>query len=800
MLMKIKVRHMYPVLSVAILLIVAAGLGAQQPRLLVNTSHTGQVDALAYSETHQIIVSAGSNGSIRIWDSQNRDPLRSMQVSHFPVESIAIHPVQTRLAVLTRTSGGFRLSVWDWSEFTEVYARDLGSRPLSFGFSPQGTWLVYTRTDFPSVVTLNTSNWEAEEIVGSQTGIAGYFTIGASEANIMTYAPSNGRIVYTSLSDGRTLQTATSVSGLQRLRVLQNRRFSVAQRGNQLIVIDIVTGSLVTSRDHSEIRDISVDQRTGDILVLSGTMGSRRITRYHFSGNTLSLGEEIHGDDIRDSASAISIGGQILTGGPDGRLATLDDGAMAMFAENVLRPIRSVQLATNRMLVSADAFGTNVFSDFFRGSRVIRSAERVSEYQTSHSGGTNGVQDGSISVTEPDGSVAQIAGPFGRHGDRIFERAVTLQEARPELSLLRTSRFDDPVPPRPVSSIGVARSIEVTELLDEPWAGSPERNGSLVPLLDGDFLLWGSSEGLLQRLNVDGTLEPVPSPRDNDDQVSVNQVTTTDRGITVLYSDGVIEERHPVSLQVMQSRRVQNAWTAVFARENLLLVGRNAAGTTTSPLVRVDPRTGESVPISSRLFLAFRAVADPRRGAVYVLGLERYQGATVTSVERLSGVNLGTSETVVRLPVEDIEADLAVDPLTGAVYVAAGFDGIAVWDGGDVRFLPMTVHLPRRITIGQQKILSVNANGTVSIWDQVTEQLLADVYLFDDRRWLALGADGGFFAADGVEVEDLLRFADPESRESIADARISLPLTAPRYGAEIQSEFESVLRTLGPRN
>ncbi|MFW6252985.1 MAG: hypothetical protein ACOC4F_03545, partial [bacterium] len=641
--------------------------------------------------------------------------------------------------------------------------------------------------------------WTEDRIVGTRTGIAGYFTIGSSEANIMTYAPSNGRIVYTSLSNGRTLQTSTAISGLQNLRVLRNPRFAIAHRDAELIVIDIVDGSRVTSREHSRIHDITVDPESGDILVLSGSSGDRLITRYVFSGDVLVVAEEIEGPDIEDTTAVLSVDGAVLTGGPNGRLAVIEERETDVFARNILRPIRSVQLATNRMLVSADSFGTDVYSDFFRGSRVIRSNERMSEPSEAQGIGENAIQGEDLTVTEPDGTESPVRGLFGRRGDRVFERAVHLRETRPELSLLRTSRFDDPRPPQPVSDLGVEQRIEVTELVNEPWDQAPQRNGSLIPLLDGDFLLWGSSESPLVRLTAGGTLEPVPDARD-EDSVTVRHATATDRSITILYSDGLVEERHPVSLDVMQSRRVSDSWTAVFASEDLLLVGRNAAGSSSSPLLRVDPLTGESVPLSSNLFLAFRAVADPRRGAVYVLGLEQFQGSTVTTLERLTGANLNQSETVFRLPVEDVDADLAVDPVTGAVYVAAGFDGIAVWDGGDVRFLPTTIHLPRRVTVGQQKVMSVNANGTVSIWDQVTEQLLADVYLFDDSRWLALGSDGGFFAAEGVEVDDLLRFADPESRRSIADARIELPLTALRYGGSAQSEFESVLRTLGPRD
>ncbi len=118
-----------------------------------------------------------------------------------------------------------------------------------------------------------------------------------------------------------------------------------------------------------------------------------------------------------------------------------------------------------------------------------------------------------------------------------------------------------------------------------------------------------------------------------------------------------------------------------------------------------------------------------------------------------------------------------------------------MWDG-ETRTLPQTDHLARRLTVGRGKIIAVNGNGTVSIWSQASESHLGDLYLFDDERWLAIGADGRYFSDSGMMVADLLRA--PNDDEAVDRLRVELPVTfiatAPPPGVQV----EDVLRALGP--
>ncbi|MFW5995584.1 MAG: hypothetical protein ACOCRN_05675, partial [Spirochaetia bacterium] len=213
-------------------------------------------------------------------------------------------------------------------------------------------------------------------------------------------------------------------------------------------------------------------------------------------------------------------------------------------------------------------------------------------------------------------------------------------------------------------------------------------------------------------------------------------------------------------------------------------------------LIRTDPDTGETVNLDTEAFYIFRMAVDRRRGALYVLGLARREDGIVTTLERITGERLRDSEVLFEVPAEDLEADVTVDDRTGTVYVGAGLDGVIVWDG-EQRTLPQTDHLARRLTVARGKVISVNGNGTVSIWSQATEKHLGDIYLFDDGRWLALGATGGFFTAEDLDVDDLLRAPDADTE--ISDFRVELPVTFAATTVERGVHVEEVFRALGPK-
>ncbi len=759
----------------------------QSPGLIVNTSHNGEVEHLRYIKEQEVMVTAATDGSVRIWDPTDRELLRSLQVSHLPIRALAAHPTRPEVAVLVRTTEGYRLSVWDYESRDELFFEELSSEPLHLNYSPQGTWLVYSRTAAESIVTLNSETGERERRIGSGTGIVGYFTIGSSEANIMTYAPANGRIRYTRLDDGEELQTASARSSLENMQVLSNRRYAAARRDNYLVIVDILEGREVAESERRQIRDIVVDPETGRIAVLHGRSGERGVEIYRFANNRLSRLETFEESPTGDITGIAFLDGTVFTGGPNGRLALLHDDELDVFATNVLRPVRSVAFGERSILLTADRYTSSIRSDFFGAGTLDE--EVTQRRHSTESIDTDGTTRPDVRVTDPIGRNVRLSGRFSLRGP-TFSTRTALRRVSPEVSLSRTDAFGRDRLPAGVGSLD-QQELTISFLESIAWNDPPEYAPNLLSTLDNRILTWGSADSEIGWAGIDGFEQPIPRSTEE----AVRSVVSHTAAVTLTYEDGLIEKRHPITFELLREHTASNVETASFIRDDMLLIGRNAAGISGSALIRVDPATGETVNLSTEAFYIFRMTVDRDRGAVYTLGLARTSDGMVTTLERMTGEGLRETEQLLRVPAEDLDADVAVDDRTGTVYVAAGLEGVLVWDG-EIRTLPQTDHLARRLIVGRGKILSVNGNGTVSIWSQASESHLGDLYLFDDERWLAIGADGRYFSDVGMNVADLLRV--PNDEEDVDRLRVELPLTfiatAPTPGVQV----DDVLRALGP--
>lgn len=775
--------------AVAVLALPATTAFAETaPELVVDTSHNGTVDQLEFIEERGLLFSGGTDGAIRVWDTETRELTRSVQVSQLPIRKLTVHPERPEIAVLVRTTQGYRLSVWDYDAREELFFEELPSEPLHLDYSPQGTWLIYTRTASDSIVTLDAETGDQEELVGTRTGIVGYFTIGSSEANIMSYAPANGRIQYTRLEDGEVLQSNGTIAGMENLQVLQNRRYAAARDDDDLVVVDIVDGTEIARTTRERIRDIVLDNESGRIGVLYGTSGNRGIEIYEFRNDRLVSREEYSGEDTRDVSSIEFIGGSVYTGGPEGRLTILTDDEPDLFAENLLNPIRSVAFGERSLLVTANSYTSTIQSDFF-GSESMDS-ESSNRATSSHPLSPPDRTRTTIEITDPEGRAVDFTERFSRRSASLSTRRA-LRRVSPELELSRSDSFGRERLPEGVDALDT-QDITIGFLDNRPWSDPPEDAANLLSTLDNRILLWDTPDLPLSWSTVEGPGDPIPGSPEK----PVKTIVEHDAGVSILYDDGMVEQRHPITFELLKEYEVGNVETAAFVRDDTLVAGRNASGRSGSALIRINPDTGETVNLDTGAFYVFRMAVDRRRGAMYVLGLTRSDDGIVTTLERFTGEGLRESEVLTEVPAEDLEADVTVDDRTGTVYVGAGLSGVIVWDG-DQRTLPQTDHLARRLTVSRGKIVSVNGNGTVSIWSQATEQHLGDVYLFKDGRWLALGAAGGFFTAEDLEVGDLLRA--PDTDEQISSFRAELPVTFAATTVERGVHVEEVFRSLGPQ-
>ena len=85
------------VLILVVLLGFTATLFAEQPVFL---GHFGRINDLVYDAQRGLLFSAGDDGTVRIWNPEQRRLLGVVRVSHKPVRQIAVHPTEPHVAVL----------------------------------------------------------------------------------------------------------------------------------------------------------------------------------------------------------------------------------------------------------------------------------------------------------------------------------------------------------------------------------------------------------------------------------------------------------------------------------------------------------------------------------------------------------------------------------------------------------------------------------------------------------------------------------------------------------------------------
>jgi WD40 repeat protein len=219
--------------------------GAQSA--LVNTSHSGPVNDLAYDAARDLLFSAGQDGTVRVWGVDGR--LRaSLRVSHRPLQRLALHPSLPQLAVLVgEVLKTDVLAVWDWELGRELFSRASDRQLLHLAYSPQGDFLAYSRADFRSLAAVDASSGADRGLLGTGFGIVSFFVISRNGNTIMGYQPS-GWITYWDLRENRGLRQLRTLADLSLIRITASNRFLLAAAGDRLVAVDLLNGALAAGQ------------------------------------------------------------------------------------------------------------------------------------------------------------------------------------------------------------------------------------------------------------------------------------------------------------------------------------------------------------------------------------------------------------------------------------------------------------------------------------------------------------------------------------------------------------------------
>lgn len=298
------------------------GAVAEQDRLYPAIGHWGEVQLVEHSPGLARLVTAGEDGSIRVWSTGVPRLLRAHTISPHPLSHLTLHPSRPHAAVIER-SGSSRpvLSVWDWDTGTRVFRSELPSAPLSIAYSPNGTFLVYTTESIDSVVKVSPENGSVIEHGVTRTGIVSYFTVSGSETTLMAYTPGNGRFTYYNITDGRVLQSVQSEPQLEKLAILPNRRLAVGVQGSDVVVVDILRGGIIDRVEIRNVRSLSVNDVNSDIGVLHSHNGRYYYRTWYIDRNRLGEREQLMRELNRPPIGLRFFDGKSLVASQDGTLS-----------------------------------------------------------------------------------------------------------------------------------------------------------------------------------------------------------------------------------------------------------------------------------------------------------------------------------------------------------------------------------------------------------------------------------------------------------------------------------------------
>ena len=189
---------------------------------------------------------AGSEGAVAGFSSIMEG---IWQVSDLPIKMIAVHPAGNLVAVYESDSfSAHRVSLWNWAEKRRVYAKRFQDSINDISWSASGTYLMVANTSFNGITFLQGEAGETVMPFNSPPGIVNLSVTGKSERSVVNYAPA-GRIVYTSLESGETIEECLTEPNLFATSLCNNNRTIIGFTESSSVAVNALDGSVLSAFD-----------------------------------------------------------------------------------------------------------------------------------------------------------------------------------------------------------------------------------------------------------------------------------------------------------------------------------------------------------------------------------------------------------------------------------------------------------------------------------------------------------------------------------------------------------------------
>ena len=715
--------------AAALLALVTAAAGAEHRQtvgasgsippggLWFDTGHRGAVTHLAPWRGGDLLISAGADGTLRVWDPGDGALRRSLALAGGVPSALVAHPRLPRAYLALGGADGERVAAWDWERDRALFSVPQDDRTLFLGLSRTARSLLVGRAAFDGLWLLDPATGDRQAGLERGTGIVTFAVSSRDEQTVLTYQPS-GSLTYRSRATGQIRQSLRVPADLTDLGLSADRRYLIGRAGEWLVSVDAVDGAAIDRRRIDGLRLMALWGAAGRVLAIAEdehgpALHVLPVTAGRFEDAVLTR-------RVAGAPAALSYGREaVYVGLADGTILALDlrasDPAFAVLARDERLAIIDVAVTGRTIALGTEAGVVTVTGDFVLGAPLwLAAGERT------------------------DIEAHVFPRPFGPDADR-----------RARVTALDTDRVL-------VWSAAEEPGIAVLHLQEDRL--DPPRRALAAPLANLDVA--GGTIAAVDRSGEAAQLTvragAFADPPDTQSGAPDAQSAAPDTGSAA--PDSAVFEP-------LFTARIPGAADVVAGERNgapVLIAAVSGFGASGASIVTVAAATGETVAMPDQRSFVYDLEYDARSAALYSLGV--HEGAVSrTTLTRHAGPGLEQRRTLFVVGGEDLRGSVAIEAAGGPIFFSLAGQ-VRTWDGRRVRALQATGRAARRVTVHRGRVYAANADGTLSVWSADTLAHHLDLRVWRDFEWLVTSPDRYWTSAGGARyVRDDPLGATPRS-------------------------------------
>jgi WD40 repeat protein len=202
--------------------------------------HRGSVSALF--QKGDIIVSAGEDGFLGIWNIHNAEAVDRFQVTQRRIIAMAGRPGKDEACVVESDGLGlYQVSVWNYRERRKIFSLQFRDAIGYISYSAGGNFIIAARTGRTALVMIDANSGSLLQSPESLTGTSDIAVTGGSERNMMVYLTS-GEISYWDVRTGNRTNAFSAPPNMRSTALFSNNRYLAGINAQGLAVVNATSG------------------------------------------------------------------------------------------------------------------------------------------------------------------------------------------------------------------------------------------------------------------------------------------------------------------------------------------------------------------------------------------------------------------------------------------------------------------------------------------------------------------------------------------------------------------------------